>query len=60
MRCGAANGKYFKASNQKLFSYLLPETLAPGRYVLDAQGVGAGGHVSSLARGTSRIVFYVK
>jgi hypothetical protein len=60
MRCGAANGKYFKVSNQKLFSYLLPETLAPGRYVLDAQGVGAGGHVSSLARGTSRIVFYVK
>jgi hypothetical protein len=60
MHCGAANGKYFKASNRKLFSYLLPETLAPGRYVLDAQGVGAGGHVSSLVRGTSRIVFYVK
>jgi hypothetical protein len=60
MRCGAANGKYFKASNQKLFSYLLPETLAPGRYVLDAQGVGVGGHLSSLERGTSRIVFYVK
>lgn len=60
MRCGAANGKYFKASSQKLFSYLLPETLAPGRYVLDAQGVGPGGHVSSLERGTSRIVFYVK
>jgi hypothetical protein len=60
MRCGAANGKYFKASSQKLFSYLLPETLAPGRYVLDAQGVGAGGHVSPLERGTSRIVFYVK
>ncbi len=60
MRCGAANGKYFKASSQKLFSYLLPETLAPGRYVLDAEGVGAGGHLSSLVRGASRIVFYVK
>jgi hypothetical protein len=60
MHCGAANGKYFKASDQKLFSYLLPEVLAPGRYVLDVQGVGAGGHVSSLVRGTSRIVFYVK
>jgi hypothetical protein len=60
MPCGAANGKYFKASSQKLFSYLLPETLAPGRYVLDAQGVGPGGHVSSLERGASRIVFYVK
>jgi hypothetical protein len=60
MHCGAANGKYFKASNQKLFSYLLPEVLASGRYVLDVQGVGAGGHVSSLVRGTSRIVFYVK
>lgn len=60
MPCGASHGKYFKASNQKLFSYLLPETLAPGRYVLDAEGIGAGGHVTSLARGTSRIVFYVK
>ena len=38
MRCGAANGRYFRASNQKLFSYLLPETLAPGRYVLDVAG----------------------
>jgi hypothetical protein len=60
MRCGAANGKYFKASNQKSFSYLLPEALAPGRYVLDVQGVDAGGHLNPLARGTSRIVFYVK
>jgi hypothetical protein len=60
MRCGAVNGKYFKASDQKLFSYLLPATLAPGRYVLDAQGVEAGGHLSSLVRGTSRIVFYVR
>jgi hypothetical protein len=60
MRCGAANGKYFKASSQKLFSYLLPEALAPGRYVLDVLGMGAGGHLSSLVRGASRIVFYVK
>jgi hypothetical protein len=60
MRCGAANGRYFKASSQKLFSYLLPEALAAGRYVLDVQGVGAGGQLSSLVRGASRIVFYVK
>jgi hypothetical protein len=60
MPCGAAHGVYFKASSQKLFSYLLPAALPPGRYVLDAQGVGADGHLSSLARGTSRIVFYVK
>jgi hypothetical protein len=60
MHCGAANGKYFKASSQKLFSYLLPEALAPGRYVLDAQGVGANGHLSSLVHGVSRVVFYVK
>jgi hypothetical protein len=60
MRCGAANGRYFKASNQKVFSYLLPENLAPGRYVLDVQGVGTGGHLSPLVRGASRIVFYVK
>jgi hypothetical protein len=60
MRCGAANGRYFKASSQKLFSYLLPEALGPGRYVLDVQGVGAGAHLSPLVRGTSRIVFYVE
>jgi hypothetical protein len=56
-RCG--QGSFFKASTQSSFSYLLPESLRPGRYVLDAQATDAAGNVTRLARGTSRIVFYV-
>ncbi len=42
------------------FSYLLPSALAPGRYVLDIQATDAAGNSTTLARGTSRIVFYVR
>ena len=43
-----------------LFRSLLPGGLAPGRYVLDIQATDAAGNHTSLARGTSRIVFYVR
>lgn len=58
-RCGIDDA--FKvASGSTSFSYLLPAQLAPGRYVFDIQAVdGAGNHVA-LARGSSRIVFYVR
>jgi hypothetical protein len=56
-RCGT--GKLFKVSDNGLFSYLLPSALAPGRYVLDIQATDAAGNRTTLARGTSRIVFYV-
>jgi hypothetical protein len=57
-RCGT--GKPFKVSANSTFSYLLPSALAPGRYVLDIQATDAAGNRTTLARGTSRIVFYVR
>lgn len=57
-RCGV--GSYFKVSTEPSFSYLLPARLAPGRYVLDIEATDAAGNRTSLARGTSRTVFYVR
>jgi hypothetical protein len=57
-RCG--HGSFFKVSNNGLFSYLLPSALASGRYVLDLEATDAAGNHTTLARGTSRIVFYVR
>jgi hypothetical protein len=56
--CG--DGSFFKVGTQASFSYLLPESLAPGRYVLDVQATDAAGNRTTLARGTSRVVFYVR
>ncbi len=56
-RCGAATP--FKVASTGTFSYLLPSALAPGRYVLDVTGADAAGNTIALARGTSRVVFYV-
>jgi hypothetical protein len=57
-RCGT--GKPFTVSSSGTFSYLLPFALPPGRYVLDIQASDAAGNRTTLARGTSRIVFYVR
>ena len=57
-RCGT--GSAFKVSSNGLFSYLLPSALAPGRYVLDIEATDAVGNRTSLARGSSRIVFHVR
>jgi hypothetical protein len=57
-RCGT--GSSFKVSDNGLFSYLLPASLLPGRYVLDIKATDAAGNYTTLARGTSRIVFYVR
>jgi hypothetical protein len=57
-RCG--HGRFFKVSSSSSFSYLLPAALAPGRYVLDIEATDVAGNRTSLARGTSRIVFYVR
>ncbi|HTB70279.1 MAG TPA: carboxypeptidase-like regulatory domain-containing protein [Solirubrobacteraceae bacterium] len=58
VRCGA--GSFFRVSSTASFSYLLPSSLAPGRYVLDLQATDAAGNSTSLARGSSRVVFYVR
>jgi hypothetical protein len=57
-RCGT--GHPFEVSSNGTFSYLLPSALAPGRYVLDIEASDAAGNRTTLARGTSRIVFYVR
>jgi len=55
--CG--KGSYFKVATEPSFSYLLPSALAPGRYVLDIEATDTAGNRTTLARGSSRIVFYV-
>jgi hypothetical protein len=57
-RCG--HGSFFKVASGASFSYLLPSALAPGRYVLDIQATDVAGNTTTLARGSSRIVFYVR
>lgn len=52
-------GSFFKVPAESSFSYLLPESLPPGRYVLDVEATDAAGNRTTLLRGTSRIVFYV-
>lgn len=56
-RCGS--GTPFKVSSDGSFSYLLPSALPAGRYVLDVLATDAAGNRTTLARGTSRIVFHV-
>ena len=53
-------GKPFVVSSSGTFSYQLPAALAPGRYVLDIQASDTAGNHTTLARGTSRLVFYVR
>jgi hypothetical protein len=57
-RCGS--GAFFKVASNGVFSYQLPAALAPGRYVLDVEASDAAGNQTTLARGSSRIVFYVR
>lgn len=57
-RCGTA--PFFAVSRSASFSYLLPAALGPGRYVFDVQAVDLAGNRTTLARGTSRIVFFVR
>jgi hypothetical protein len=57
-RCGRAF--FFKAGDGPHVSYLLPERLGPGRYVLDLAAVDRAGNRSALARGATRVVFTVR
>jgi hypothetical protein len=56
--CGTA--AFFQVGSSPSFSYLLPAPLGPGRYVLDVEATDAAGNRTTLARGSSRIVFYVR
>jgi hypothetical protein len=57
-RCG--HGRFFKVSSDGVFSYLLPGALGPGRYVLDLEASDAAGEHTTLVRGATRFVFYVR
>jgi hypothetical protein len=57
-RCGRAF--FFKVGEAADVSYLLPERLGPGRYVLDIAAVDRAGNRSALARGSTRVVFTVR
>jgi hypothetical protein len=58
-RCGATRGMWFSVGDRQEWTYLLPRKLGPGRYVLDLQVIDRTGNRSTLARGTSRVVFHV-
>jgi hypothetical protein len=57
-KCG--NGAYFRIGDQATWSYLLPERLTRGRYVLDAIAIDGAFNRTPLARGTTRVVFTVR
>jgi hypothetical protein len=57
-KCGRHT--YFKVGDEADFSYLLPERLGPGRYVLDVVGIDRAGNRTPLARGVNRMVFFVR
>jgi hypothetical protein len=60
-RVPCSKGSFFQiSSGGDFFSYLLPSRLPPGRYVLDAEATDSAGNRTTLDRGSSRIVFYVK
>jgi hypothetical protein len=57
-RCGRR--KYFNIGDAEHWSYLLPHRLKRGRYVLDALATDGAGNRDRLARGRSRVVFFVR
>ncbi|MSW84016.1 MAG: DUF4430 domain-containing protein [Actinobacteria bacterium] len=65
-RCGATRGQWFTVGDRVAWSYLLPEALATGRYVLDVRLTDGAGNVSrGLSRATNartarnRVIFLV-
>jgi hypothetical protein len=60
-RCGIGNAWSFSAGSSANWSYLLPNRLGRGRYVLDVETVDtAGNRDTQRRRGTNRIVFFVR
>ncbi len=57
-RCGRRVN--FKIGDRQDWSYLLPRRLRRGRYVLDVIAVDKLGNRDTLARGRSRVVFFVR
>jgi hypothetical protein len=61
MRCGAANGYWFKIGSDGSWSYLLPKRLARGRYVVDVNAIDkAYNRDDARRRGGNRVVLVVR
>jgi hypothetical protein len=60
VKASCGHDSEFKAATAGNFSYLLPARLGPGRYVLDVTAMDLAGNTLALARGTSRLVFFVR
>jgi hypothetical protein len=59
-RCGARRGTWFSIGSKADWTYLLPNRLGRGRYVLDLKTIdGAGNADVQLARTRNRVVFFV-
>lgn len=56
--CGAK--RFFSVGAAESFSYLLPASLPPGRYVYDIEAIDDTGNQTKLVPGVSHVVFYVK
>jgi hypothetical protein len=57
-RCGVT--RFFSVGDAESFSYLLPASLPPGRYVYDIEAIDGTGKPTKLVPGVSHVVFYVK
>lgn len=57
-RCGRSFA--FKIGDRADWTYLLPQTLRPGRYVLDSVAIDGAFNRDPLARGRNRVVFTVR
>jgi hypothetical protein len=57
-RCGVT--RFFSVGGAESFSYLLPSSLPPGRYVYDIEAIDDAGNPTKLVAGVSHVVFYVK
>ena len=57
-KCG--KGAYFAIGDRADWSYLLPERLTAGRYVLDAIAIDNAYNRTPLERGKTRVVFTVR
>ncbi len=56
--CGSM--RFFSVGSSESFSYLLPTSLPPGRYVYDIEAIDGTGSPTKLVPGVSHVVFYVK
>ena len=64
-RCGADNSPFFSIGDRTPWSYLLPQSLTKGRYVLDVQVADRAGNVrrgntrGGVREQRNRVVFFV-